>query len=114
MEPSKRGSRALSLPGANLSLRVRLLALLCAAGLLPMAVIGVLGSKTAADNLPEGQRVELGDVAEEISETADLILGERYRDNQAFASSEAARSMDPGRIGAWMTPPCRPTSRATG
>jgi hypothetical protein len=102
MEPSKRRSRALSMPGANLSLRVRLLALLGAAGLLPMVVIGVLGSQTAADNLTDGQRVELGDVAEEISETTDLILGERYGDTQAFARSESARSMDPGRIGTWM------------
>jgi hypothetical protein len=41
MEPFTRRPRTLTLPGAaNLSLRSRLLVLLCVAGLLPMAVIG--------------------------------------------------------------------------
>jgi len=103
MEPSKRRTRALSRRGlASLSLRSRLLALLCAAGLLPMAVIGILGSRTTADTLTGGRRAELSESADEISATADRILGDGYGDTQAFAESEAARSMDPGRIAGWM------------
>jgi two-component system, chemotaxis family, sensor kinase CheA len=33
---------------------------------------------------------------------ADRLLSERYDDTQAFAKSDPARSMDPGRITAWM------------
>jgi methyl-accepting chemotaxis protein len=103
MQGSTRRPRAFSLPGgAGLSLRTRLLALLCAAALLPMTVIGVLGSRTAAATLIEERQAELSEVAGEISATADRILGERYGDTQAFARSEAAKSMDPGRIAAWM------------
>jgi methyl-accepting chemotaxis protein len=96
-------SRALSLPGAaGLSLRTMLLGLLCIAALLPMTVIGVLGSRTAAATLTEERQVELSEVADEVSATADRYLGERYGDTQAFARSEAARSMDRRRIAAWM------------
>jgi methyl-accepting chemotaxis protein len=103
MSVSTGRTRAFSLPGASsLSLRARLLALLCAAALLPMTVIGVLGSRTAAATLTEEREAELSEVASEISATADRILAERYGDTQAFARSEAARSMDPGRISTWM------------
>jgi hypothetical protein len=71
------------------------------AGLLPTAVIGVLG-KTAADTLTDGRRAELIEVAEEVNATADRVLGERYGDTQAFVKSESVRSMDPGRIRDWM------------
>jgi methyl-accepting chemotaxis protein len=103
MSVSTGRTRALSLPGAaSLSLRARLLALLCVAALLPMTVIGMLGSRTAAATLTEEREAELSEVASEISATADRILAERYGDTQAFARSEAARSMDPDRISAWM------------
>jgi methyl-accepting chemotaxis protein len=103
MDLPTRRPRSRFLPGAaDLSLRARLLALLCAAALLPMTVIGVLGSRTAAAALTEEREAELSEVASEISATADRILAERYSDTQAFARSEAARSMDPGRLSASM------------
>ena len=99
MDLPTRRARALSLPGATrLSLRTRLLALLCAAGLLPMAIIGVLETRTASNNLAAERQDELAEAAEEVSATADRIMGERFGDTQAFARSEAARSMRPGRI----------------
>jgi hypothetical protein len=102
MEPSTR-PRALSLPGAaNLSLRARLLALLCAAALLPMALIGILESRAASSSLTGDRRAELAKAAEEVGAAADRILSERHGDTQAFAASEAARSMDPERIARWM------------
>ena len=64
MSVSTGRTRAFSLPGgAGLSLRARLLALLCAAALLPMTVIGVLGSRTAAATLTEEREAELSEVA---------------------------------------------------
>jgi methyl-accepting chemotaxis protein len=104
MEPSTRSARVLSLPSAsNLGLRPRLLVLLCLAGLLPMAVIGVIGSRTAADALTHERRAELAEAADEISGSADRTLFERYGDTQVLAKSEAARSMDAGRIASWMS-----------
>jgi methyl-accepting chemotaxis protein len=99
MDLPTRRARAISLPGATgLSLRARLVALLCVAGLLPMAVIGLLESRTAAATLAGERRAQLAESAEELSSTADWIMGERRGDIQAFARSEAARSMRPGRI----------------
>ena len=103
MDLPTRRARAISLPGAaRLSLRTRLLALLCAAGLLPMAIIGVLETQNASNNLAADRQDELAEAAEEVSATADRIMGERFGDTQAFARSEAARSMRPGRIAGWM------------
>jgi methyl-accepting chemotaxis protein len=102
MQPSPRRPGP-SLPGlANLSLRTRLLALLCAAALLPMALIGLLESRAASASLIDDRRAQLAKAAEEVSVAADRILSERHGDTQAFAGSEAARSMDPARIGRWM------------
>jgi methyl-accepting chemotaxis protein len=103
MEPTTRRPGVLSLPGvANLSLRARLLALLCAAGLLPMAVIGIIESQAASASLVDDRRALLAMAAEEVSVAADRVLSERHGDSQAFAASEAARSMDPDRIAGWM------------
>ena len=103
MPVSTRRPRALSLPGtAGLSLRARLVALLCAAALLPMGIIGALESRTAAESLAEERRGKFREVAYEISVGADRLLSERYGDTQAFAKSEQSRSMDPKRITAWM------------
>ena len=102
MDLPTRRARAVSLPGAaRLSVRTRLLALLCAAGLLPMAIIGVLETRNASSNLAADRQDELAEAAEEVSATADRIMGERFGDTQAFARSEAARSMRPGRIAGW-------------
>jgi methyl-accepting chemotaxis protein len=94
---------ALSLAGAGgLSLRARLLALLCAAALLPMGLIGALESRTASRSLSAERAGKFREVAYEISVGADRLLQERYGDAQAFARSEQAQSMRARPIAAWM------------
>jgi methyl-accepting chemotaxis protein len=103
MDPSERRSRTLLPRGAtNLSLRARLLALLCAAALLPMGVIGALESRATSDSLSAERRAKFREIAYEISVGIDRALAERHGDTLAFAGGDDARSMEPGRITAWM------------
>jgi methyl-accepting chemotaxis protein len=103
MQPSTRRLATLPFPGtAGLSLRTRLLVLLCLAALLPMVAMGLLESRSAAESLSAERRSKFREVAYEISVGIDRILAERYGDIQALAKSDPARSMDPGRITAWM------------
>jgi hypothetical protein len=103
MDPSERRSRTLLPRGAaNLSLRARLLALLCAAALLPMGVIGALESRATSDSLSAERRAKFREIAYEISVGIGRALAEPHADPLAFAGGDDARSMDPGRITAWM------------
>ena len=103
MDPSEARSRTLLPRGiANLSLRARLLALLCAAALLPMGVIGALESRATSESLSAERQAKFREIAYQVSVGIDRILAERYGDAQALASGEDARSMDPGRIAARM------------
>jgi len=103
MDPSEARSRTLLPRGiANLSLRARLLALLCAAALLPMGVIGALESRATSESLSAERQAKFREIAYQVSVGVDRILAERYGDAQALASGDDARSMDPRRIAAQM------------
>jgi methyl-accepting chemotaxis protein len=102
MDPSEPRPRTLLPRTASLSLRSRLLALLCAAALLPMGVIGALESRASSGSLSTERAAKFREIAYEISAGIDRTLSERYGDTLAFASSDDVRSMDAGRITARM------------
>ncbi|MEZ5101951.1 MAG: methyl-accepting chemotaxis protein [Thermoleophilia bacterium] len=80
----------------------KLIVLLLLAGLVPMAVVGVLSVNKASSSLREdsGQAVE--ELAFNASDKLDRNLFERYGDVQAFAKSDPAKSMDPQRLQTWI------------
>jgi methyl-accepting chemotaxis protein len=103
MDPTQPRSRSLLPRGsADLSLRARLLALLCAAALLPMGVIGALESRTTSGNLSTERQAKFREIAYQVSVGVDRVLAERFGDTLAFASGDDAQSMDPRRITGWM------------
>jgi methyl-accepting chemotaxis protein len=102
MDQSEPRSRALLPRVANVSLRARLLTLLCAAALLPMGVIGTLESRATSESLSAERQAKFREIAYQVSVGIDRVLAERYGDSQAFASGDDARSMDPRRIAARM------------
>jgi methyl-accepting chemotaxis protein len=80
----------------------KLVVLLVAVGLAPMAVVGALGYLKASRSLDRDAGKEVAELAFNASDKLDRNLFERYGDVQAFAKSDAARSMDPARLQAWM------------
>ena len=84
------------------SLRGKLVILLVAVGMLPLAVVGVVSTLVASNELHERAGARLAEVAFNASDKIDRNLFERYGDVQAFAKSAPARSLQPERIQAWM------------
>lgn len=84
------------------TLRFRLMALLALAGTLPLGVVGLLGYRSAATALRADAGADLETLAFNAADKLDRNLFERYGDVQAFASSEAAQSLEPVRVGAWI------------
>jgi methyl-accepting chemotaxis protein len=84
------------------SLRGKLTVLLVVVGLAPLLVMGFLGGRQATESMRELAGENLADLAFNASDKLDRNLFERYGDVQAYAQSDAAKSMDPKQIGAWM------------
>jgi methyl-accepting chemotaxis protein len=83
-------------------LGMRLIVLIVALGLAPMAVLGVVAYRSASSSLADGAQTRVDDLAFATSDKLDRNLFERYGDVQAFAKSAAAQSMDTGVITSWM------------
>src|SRR6266540_641861 len=84
------------------SLRGKLVSLFVAAGLVPLCVVGVISYRQAAGELHRSAGARLADVAFNATDKIDRNLFERYGDVQAFAKSDAARSLEPSRLSRWM------------
>src|SRR6266540_2047827 len=84
------------------SLRGKLVSLFVAAGLVPLCVVGVISYRQAAGELHRSAGARLADVAFDATDKIDRNLFERYGDVQAFAKSDAARSLEPSRLSRWM------------
>jgi methyl-accepting chemotaxis protein len=84
------------------SLRGKLTALLVAVGLVPLVVVGYLADRKATDTLHTLAGTGLADLAFNASDKIDRNLFERYGDVQAYAKSDAAKSMDPKQISVWI------------
>src|SRR3712207_2345288 len=88
----------------NLKMNIlgKLLCLLLAAAVVPMAVVGVLSNRRASTSMAKDSGDELAEIAFNASDKLDRNLFERYGDVQAYAESDPAKSMDPKRITAWI------------
>lgn len=89
-------------PRFALSLRTKLLGALLGLALIPLLIASILASRLAETALREAAAARLEDVAANAIDKLDRTLFERYGDAQAFALSEAARSMSPTHIEGWM------------
>jgi methyl-accepting chemotaxis protein len=96
-DPKPRGSRLPALP-----IRGKLIALLLAVGLVPLVVIAVIATRSATSSLKEDAGEQVGELAFNASDKLDRNLFERYGDVQAYAKSDPARSMEPGRLTTWI------------
>jgi methyl-accepting chemotaxis protein len=83
-------------------IQFKLTALLLAVGVVPMAVVAVLGYRGASTALHDNAGRAVAELGFNASDKLDRNLFERYGDVQAYAKSDAARSMDPARLRAWM------------
>jgi methyl-accepting chemotaxis protein len=86
----------------SLRLGQKLIAAFLILGLAPLLTVGVLATRSARSSLSDGAGHSLEEIAFNASDKLDRNLFERYGDVQAFAVSDAARSMDPNRITEWM------------
>jgi methyl-accepting chemotaxis protein len=84
------------------SLRGKLTVLLVAVGLIPFVIVGYLADRKATVTLHGLAGKELADLAFNASDKLDRNLFERYGDVQAYAKSDAAKSMDPKQIAVWI------------
>jgi methyl-accepting chemotaxis protein len=84
------------------SLRGKLTAFLVAIGLAPLIVVGYVGDRQATASLRALAGAGVADIAFNASDKLDRNLFERYGDVQAYAKSDAAKSMDPKQIAVWM------------
>lgn len=84
------------------SLRGKLVAVFLLIGLLPMAIVAGFSYFNAAKALRANAGSSLQELAFNASDKLDRNLFERYGDVQAFAKSDQAKSMDPGRLSVWM------------
>ncbi len=80
----------------------KLIALLLAVGLVPLAVIALIANASASGSLREAAGNRAGQAAFNAVDKLDRNLFERYGDVQAFAQSDPAKSMDPARLRTWM------------
>ena len=87
---------------SRLGIRAKLVLLLVLVGPVPMATASFLSYQTAAGDLAEKAGMEQQEVAFNAIDKLDRNLFERYGDVQAFAGSDPAKSMEPGRIRSWM------------
>jgi methyl-accepting chemotaxis protein len=87
---------------ANLGIRTKLILLLILVGPVPMATASFLSYQQASGDLAEKAGVEQAEVAFNAIDKLDRNLFERYGDVQAYAGSDAAKSMDAARIQGWM------------
>ena len=85
----------------NMSVKRRLLLAFLTAGLVPMVVIAVIALSVSGALADDAQN-SADQAALSAADTIDRNLFERYGDVQAFAKSDPARSMQPGRLRAWM------------
>jgi methyl-accepting chemotaxis protein len=84
------------------SLRGKLVLVFLIVGLLPMIIVSAMNYQNAAAVLRRNAGTSLADLAFNASDKLDRNLFERYGDVQAYAKSEAARSMDPQKLTSWM------------
>src|SRR5215213_2122508 len=84
------------------SLRTKIVALCLAVAIVPLVAMGVLSTSVASADLRSEIGSGQGDLAFNVADKIDRNLFERYGDVQAFAGSDAARSMAPVRITSWM------------
>ncbi len=85
----------------NASVKRRLLIAFLAAGLIPMVVIAAI-AMSVSGALRDDAQVAVEVAAINAADTIDRNLFERYGDVQAYAKSDAARSMQPARLRYWM------------
>ena len=101
MDSSKASGKTEHVPFSR-SLRGKLILVFLAVGLIPLSLIGILNYRRAASALRATAGSSLADLAFNASDKLDRNLFERYGDVQAYAKSDAARSMDPKRLTDWM------------
>ncbi|GIV95683.1 MAG: hypothetical protein KatS3mg057_0340 [Herpetosiphonaceae bacterium] len=85
-------------PSRRASLNRRLVGLLLTVGLLPLLAIAVITNLQSRSTLTHEAQSQLMELAASSSDKLDRILASRFGDTHAFASSDAARVMDPLRI----------------
>jgi methyl-accepting chemotaxis protein len=86
----------------KLSIRTKLIALFLLVGLVPVAVVAQKSYSTASNALAKNAQNAQKELAAGASDKLDRNLFERYGDVQAFAKSDPAKSMDPGRLNRFM------------
>lgn len=86
----------------SLRLSYKLLAAFVLLGVLPLLAVGGFAYRTAAAALDTSASRNVEEVAYNASDKLDRNLFDRYNDAQAFAASDAARSMDAAKITDWM------------
>jgi methyl-accepting chemotaxis protein len=87
---------------AKVSIRAKLIALFLVVGLVPVAVVAKASLSTASKSLAQNAQNAQKELAANASDKLDRNLFERYGDVQAFAKSDPAKSMDPGRLNRFM------------
>lgn len=86
----------------RLKIGPKLVGLFLVAGVLPMAVVGLLSYNQASGALTKDADGRQAELAFNASDKLDRNLFERYGDVQAFAKSAPAQSMDPAPLNTWM------------
>jgi methyl-accepting chemotaxis protein len=84
------------------SLRGKIVALCLLLALAPLVAMGVVSTSLAGDALRDEIGAAQADLAFNAIDKIDRNLFERYGDVQAFAGSDAAKSMDQDRMTTWM------------
>jgi len=86
----------------NLNLLPKLIALFTIIGVVPLAAVGWIARDQSSSELEHGASQSVSELAFNASDKLDRNLFERYGDVQAFALSDAAKSMDPPRLNEWI------------
>jgi len=84
------------------SLQARLIRLLLAIGLVPLAIVSIISSFQTVRVVQQDTQNQLANLTTSVSDKLDRILFERYSDVQIAASTQVAVSMDPSAIADFM------------
>jgi len=86
----------------NLNLLPKLIALFTIIGVLPLITVGWIARDRSSQELESGASQAVSELAFNASDKLDRNLFERYGDVQAYALSDAAKSMEPARLNEWI------------
>ena len=86
----------------NLGIRAKLVSIFLIVAVIPIITLGLIARSQTSNELESDARATVADLAFNASDKLDRNLFERYGDVQAYARSESARSMEPGRVTDWI------------